>query len=177
VLFPGFLQPVTVSAVDSNYYDWFRSQNGALTAQGLISRVDGGLGVFGSLVRVHFEAFRVVAPQPEQAAGRFVFSGSQFDQSLTPNLELELYVESGAGRAGEADAISGRYVRRPFLGITGCLVCGILGTSRDGQVELALLRDWFASDTADVFVGTIQGDTIVGRYRDLGLQARFVKAR
>src|SRR5690242_20062017 len=36
--FPGFTQLVTVSAVDSNFYDWYRTFNNLLTGEGLISR-------------------------------------------------------------------------------------------------------------------------------------------
>ena len=57
--------------------------------------------------------------------------------------------------------------------MTGCPDCGLIGTYKDGRVELAFLTDWFAQDTADYFVGELRGDTIVGQYRQLG--ARFVK--
>jgi hypothetical protein len=35
--------------------------------------------------------------------------------------------------------------------------------------------DWYARDTSDVFIGDIRGDTIVGKYRRLGLEARFLR--
>jgi hypothetical protein len=175
VFIPGFPQAVTVSAVDSNYYDWFRTENNALSGTGLINRVQGGIGVFGSLVRLRFEEFHVVAPQPEAAAGTFRFMGTQFERSVTPYLGLELYVESRAARSDQADALSGRYDRRPFLGLVGCVTCGLLGTVRNGRIELALLRDWYASDTAEVFTGEIRGDTIVGTYRGFGAVVHFVK--
>jgi hypothetical protein len=172
---PGFPQAVTVSAVDSNYYDWYRTHNERLSGTGLVNRVSGGIGVFGSLVRVRFLDFRVVAPQPERSAGIFRFDGTQFERSVTPYLNLELYVESRAARADQADALSGRYDRRPFLGLTGCVTCGLLGTARNGRIEIAFLRDWSARDTAEVFTGEIRGDTIVGEYRGFGGVARFVK--
>jgi hypothetical protein len=61
------------------------------------------------------------------------------------------------------------------LGDVGCPVCGLLGSTRNGHVELALLRDWFANDTAEVLTGEIRGDTIIGQYRAHGGVARFVK--
>jgi len=175
VFMPGFPQAVTVSAVDSNYYDWYRTHNERLSGTGLVNRVRGGIGVFGSLVRLRFLDFRVVAPQPEPAAGVFRFDGTQFERSVTPYLSLELYVESRAARADQADALSGRYDRRPFLGMMGCVTCGLLGTTRNGRIEIAFLRDWSARDTAEVFTGEIRGDTIVGEYRGFGGVARFVK--
>ena len=56
VFIPGFPQTVTVSAVDSNYYDWYRTRNDAISGEGLVSRVKGGIGVFGSLVRLRMRA-------------------------------------------------------------------------------------------------------------------------
>ena len=175
VFFPGFPQAVTVSAVDSNYYDWYRTHNGEITGTGLVNRVHGGLGVFGSLVRLRFLDFAVVAPQTEPVAGTFRFVGTPEEQQATPYLSLELYVESRSARADQADAVSGRYERQMRLGDVGCAVCGLLGSTQNGRVELVLLRDWFANDTAEVLFGEIHGDTIVGQYRTQGGIARFVR--
>ena len=177
VFIPGFPQAVTVSAVDSNYYDWYRSHDDAVSGTGLVNRVRGGLGVFGSLVRLRYQDFQVVAPQGEPAAGTFVPLGPPDQLSVIPYLELQLYVESPAARGDQADALSGRSRRRVSFGDTGCTVCGILGTTRDGRIELALLSGWSATDTMEVFTGEIRGDTIVGSYRGLGGVARFVKQR
>ena len=177
VFIPGFAQAVTVSAVDSNYYDWYRTRNNELTGTGLISRVRGGLGVFGSLVRLQLHALRVVAPQREAAAGAFDFAGTPGEAQSTPYLALELYVESRATRADQSDAVSGRYRVRPRFGYTGCMECGLLGTSRAGRVELAFLSGWTAADTVEVLTGEIRGDTLVGRYRGFGGTARFVMRR
>ena len=51
------------------------------------------------------------------------------------------------------------------------------GTARNGRVEFAFLRDWYAADTAEVFTGEIRGDTIVGFYRGQGGPVRFVRQR
>lgn len=175
VFIPGFPQAVTVSAVDSNFFDWFRTHSNAISGTGLIDRVSGGIGVFGSLVRLRFGDYHVVAPQTEPEAGMFQFVGTPEQQISTPVLRIELYVESRAARADQAHAVSGRYHKRPAIGQIGCLTCGLLGTARDGRVELALLGDWYARDTADLFVGQIRGDTIVGTFRAAGGLVRFVK--
>ena len=177
VFIPGFPQAVTVSAVDSNYYHWYRTHNDAISGTGLSNRVQGGLGVFGSLVRLRFEDFQVVAPQSEPEAGTFDFVGTPAELASTPVLRLELYVESRAARDDQGDALSGRYHRRLNIGQAGCATCGLLGSTRDGRVELALLRDWYARDTSDVLVAEFRGDTIVGSYRIAGGTARFVKQR
>jgi hypothetical protein len=175
VFIPGFPQAVTVSAVDSNYYDWYRSHNDAISGAGLVNRVEGGLGVFGALVRLRYQDFQVVAPQPEPAAGMFNYVASPGQLGPPAYFRFELYVESPAARGDQADALSGRSNRRVGFGDTGCSVCGVLGTARDGRIELALLSGWSATDTMEVFTGEIRGDTIVGSYRGLGGVAHFVR--
>lgn len=175
VFIPGFPQAVTVSAVDSNYYDWYRSSNNTLTGAGLVNRVEGGLGLFGSLVRLHLLELRVVTPQTEPIAGFFQATGSPEELVGAPYLSLELYVESRASRADQGDALSGRYTVRPRFGYNGCLTCGLLGTARGNQVQLSMLRDWTAKDTVQIFEGELRGDTIVGFYRGFGGPFRFVR--
>ncbi len=63
VFIPGFSQAVSVSAVDSNFYDWYRTHNERISGTGVISRVQGGIGVFGALVRLRLEEMHVVVPQ------------------------------------------------------------------------------------------------------------------
>ena len=175
VFFPGFPPAVTLSAVDSNFYDWYRSSNNTLTGAGLIDRVDGGLGLFGSLVRLHLQEMRVVTPQVEPVSGTFHVLGTPLEVSTTPYLRLDLFVESRATRAGQGDALSGSYDVRPRFGYAGCLACGLLGTVKDDRIELALLRDWTARDTVEVFTGEVRGDTIIGSYRGFGGPVRFLR--
>jgi len=174
---PGFRQLVTVSAVDSNYYDWYRTHNDALSGTGLINRVRGGFGVFGSLVRLRFVNLEVTGPQTEAIAGNFNFLGSDTARRTTPYLALHLYVESPSLRSDQGDALSGRFERRPTFTPPNEPIDGLLGTVRKGKVELAFLRNWSASDTVEVFRGEIRGDTIVGTYRGFGGIATFVRQR
>jgi hypothetical protein len=177
VFIPGFPQAVTVSAVDSNYYDWYRTHNDALSGTGLINRVRGGIGVFGSLVRLRFQEFEVTAPQPEVEAGTFLFVGTDSARRTTPYLSLQLYVESRSARADQADALSGRFERRPTFSPPNEPIDGLLGSVRKGRVQLAFLRLWSAADTVEVFTGEIRGDTLVGSYRGFGGLVHFVKKR
>ena len=178
VFIPGFPQAVTVSAVDSNFYDWYRTQNDALTGMGLINRVQGGMGVFGSLVRLRFDSVRVVAPQDEPEAGNFVAVGDPAELIGNRYPSFELYVESRSARSDQPDALSGRAQRRRSLGETGCQTCGMLGASRDGRtIELYFLAEWSATDTTEVLTGEIRGDTIVGSFRGFGGIVHFVKQR
>jgi len=175
VFFPGFDQAVTVSAVDSNYYDWYRTHNDALSGEGLINRVSGGLGVFGSLVRLRFDSLTIVAPQTRPVEGHYQFYGTQAEALGTRYLSFDIYVESPAARTDQSDALSGRYRPRPRIDYFGCPVCGFLGTARDGHVELALLKDWSGADTVEVFNGQLFGDTLVGVFRFGGGPFRFVR--
>jgi hypothetical protein len=177
VFFPGFPQAVTVSAVDSNYYDWYRTHNDALSGAGLVNRVRGGLGVFGALVRLRYEDFEVTAPQEEPVAGTFDFDGTPAERTATPNLRLELYVESAAARADQPDALSGRYLKRSTFDDPGSPIRGLFGTAQGSRVELYFLHAWSATDTVQTFTGEIRGDTIVGSYRGFGGNARFVRRR
>jgi hypothetical protein len=175
VFFPGFEQAVTVSAVDSNYYDWYRTHNTELSGDGLIDRVSGGLGVFGSLVRLRFESLTVTEPQTIPVEGHFELYGSDLETLGSVYLSFDIYVESPAARSGQSDALSGRYRPRPRFSYTGCPICGLLGTSRDGHVQLALLKDWSGADTVEVFNGQFFGDTLVGAFRFGGGPFRFVR--
>jgi hypothetical protein len=174
VFIPGFSQAVTVSAVDSNFYDWYRTHNDVFSGTGLISRVSGGIGVFGSLVRLRFQDLHVVAPQSQSIEGHFEFVGTPGEVTSTDYLSFDLYVESPSARDDQGDALSGRCMERPRLG-GGDPINGLLGTVRDGRVELALLNGWTARDTTELLVGEVRGDTIVGQYRFGGEQVRFVK--
>jgi hypothetical protein len=175
VFFPGFDQAVTVSAVDSNFYDWYRTHNDELSGEGLINRVNGGLGVFGSLVRLRFDSLTIAAPQDRPVEGHWQFYGTQVEALGTRYLSFDIFVESPAARDGQSDALSGRYQPRPRLDYSGCPICGFFGTARDGRVELALLKDWSGADTVEVFNGQIFGDTLVGVFRYGGGPFRFVR--
>jgi hypothetical protein len=175
VFFPGFTQAVTVSAVDSNFYDWFRTFNNLLTGEGLINRVTGGLGVFGSLVRLRFDSLQVTAPQTQAVEGHFALDQSTIPSLASRYLSFDLYIESPAARSGQSDALSGRYRPRPRLDYHGCPVCGLLGTARNGTIELALLDNWSGADTVEVFDGTLQGDTLTGFFRANGGPFKFVR--
>jgi FtsP/CotA-like multicopper oxidase with cupredoxin domain len=49
---PGATQQLLVSAVDQNYYDYYRRDSDFYTGTGLISHLNGGLGLFGAVTLV-----------------------------------------------------------------------------------------------------------------------------
>ncbi len=174
VFIPGFSQAVTVSAVDSNYYDWYRTHNDVFSGAGVINRVSGGIGFFGSLVRLRFHDLHVIAPQSQAMEGHYAFVGTPVEVASTDYWSFDLYIESPSARGDQGDALSGRCMERPRLG-GGDPINGLLGTVRDGRIELALLNGWTARDTTELLVGEIRGDTIVGEYRFGGERVLFVK--
>ena len=169
------MQAVTVSAVDSNFYDWYRTHNDVLSGEGLINRVSGGLGVFGSLVRLRFDSVQVTAPQTRSIEGNFQFVGTSAEALGTRYLSFDIFLESPAARGDQSDALSGRYRPRPRIDYNGCPICGLLGAAHNGQVELALLKDWSGADTVEVFDGALHGDTLIGSFRQGGGPFRFVR--
>jgi hypothetical protein len=50
--YAGLTHQVVVSAVDENYYDYFRRSTDFFTGEGPIGHLDGALGVFGSIVPI-----------------------------------------------------------------------------------------------------------------------------
>jgi hypothetical protein len=182
VFIPGFPQTVTVSAVDSNYYDWYRTRNDEISGEGLVNRVKGGIGVFGSLVRLRTEQVHVVAPQTASIAGDYVVGGTDLERDIAPYVSFTLYVESPAARSDQPDLLSGRFIVGKGKR-TGCGVCGLFGTVQSGTVKLALLetgvdtKGWSARDTLDVFNATVHGDTLVGKYQFRGGPFIYVRQR
>ncbi|WP_082820939.1 DUF4249 family protein [Gemmatimonas phototrophica] len=71
VFWPGVRQLVTVSAVDANYHDYYRSGSDDFGTRGLITRLAGGVGVFGSMSRVRERTLDVTADNADAPAGRW----------------------------------------------------------------------------------------------------------
>lgn len=175
VFIPGFPQAVTVSAVDSNFYDWYRTHNETISGVGLVSRVAGGTGVFGSLVRVRFAEYTVTQPKTQSYEGEFRVAGTELEQRASRYLGFTIFLESKTSRADQGDAVSGRYEVRPRFGYSGCLQCGMLGTIKNGAFRLAMLSSWTARDTVDLFVGQLRGDTLDGSFAIQGGAAKFAR--
>lgn len=168
VFIPGFRQDVLVAAIDSNFFDYYRTNNDPFTGTGIISRIDGGLGLFGSMVVLSSGTITVTADQTDPIAGRYRASAAP--DPLTP-ASLNLYVESPAARAGLPASLSGRYVTAGPVGHADGLIGHIDGTS----VSIALLGNQLAGDTVDVFTGEFDGKTITGHYRDRAGTIVFTK--
>ena len=154
VFFPGFTQTVTVSAVDQNYFDYFRSDNDRYSGRGLLSRVTGGLGVFGSSVLLRFRRLTVTADidhDLEGTYGRVSGAGPQW---------IELYAMSISGTQA---TFSGNY------SAPGLYPPGALGALNGDSLTLALLEGQTARDTAMVIQGRLERNgTMTGKIRGGG---------
>jgi hypothetical protein len=143
----GFTQYLYVAAVDSNYFDYYRSGNSPFTGSGLITRLQGGLGLFGAYVPVLTRAVFVRADDRDPLDGRYV------SRAYNGLETLRLWVDArGPGGAVE---VTGAYR------LASGEQFGVVGTVVGGQVRLrAVVRDdvRFVFRTLD---GTVRGDTLV----------------
>ena len=166
---PGFRQDVVISVVDSNFYDYYRTNNDPFTGSGIISRITGGIGLFGAIVNLNSGTLNVTADQTEPIEGRFRLVSVSGGGGVSPARQFTLYVESPAARDGLPAALSGRYA-----GITSG-GDGIIGQQLGNTITLALLRNQLAGDTLDLFAGVLRGDTLSGTYRTQGTEVVFVR--
>ena len=168
VFIPGFRQDVLVAAIDSNFFDYYRTNNDPFTGTGIISRVEGGLGLFGAMVVLQSGTLTVTADQTEPIAGRY--RASSTPDPLAP-ATLNVYLESPAARSGLPAALSGRYVTAG----PAAHADGLLGELNGTSVTIALLGNQLAGDTVDVFTGEFDGTAITGHYRERAGTVVFTK--
>jgi len=171
VFIPGFRESLLIAAIDSNFYDYYRTQNDPFTGSGIISRVSGGIGFFGSMMAVVERTIDVTADRSDAVEGRFVFQAVPGTPGLPTARELSLFIESKSIRAGAPDALSGNYldgVREQH---------GVLGRRLGNSVTLALLASQSATDTNAVFTGELRGDSLIGSYKNRAGTVTFVKSR
>jgi hypothetical protein len=169
VLVPGFHQDLLVAAVDSNFFDYYRTNNDPFTGAGIISRINGGLGLFGSLVTLTNGTLTVIADQTEPIEGRFRVQAPV--DSATPVSSFNLYIESPAINSNAPAALSGRYIT------TGANphVDGLIGKMKGNDVALAFLANQSASDTIAVFVGQLSNGVLKGQFAASGVVATYAK--
>jgi hypothetical protein len=167
VLIPGFHQDLLVAAVDSNFFDYYRTNNDPFTGAGIISRINGGLGLFGSLVTLTNGTLTVIADQTEPIEGRFRLQPSA-DTGFVASFNL--YVESPAISSTAPAALSGRYITTG----TNPRADGVVGRIKGNDVVLAFLSNQTASDTLGVFVGQLNNGVLKGQF-NTGLAATFSK--
>ncbi len=156
VFIPGFQQAVTLYAVDTNYFDYYRSRNDPFTGSGIINRISGGIGLFGSAVTLIVRTLDVTQqPREPSLEGEYEL----LQAPSTPQRIVDVfrvYVET----AGPPTSLSGWYSRDR----TRTLRDGIAGARDGGRIELQFLLGQDSRRRLATFIGTQQGDSLVGTY-------------
>jgi len=152
VFIPGFRQRVTVAAVDTNYFDYYRTRNDPFTGAGIINRLEGGIGVFGAAVTVTGRTVDVVQDSREPALEGIWDVASSTNVGPDVIDAVRIYVET----PGEPTALSGWFGRRSTV------VGGMVGSRTKGRIVLKFLANQAAVDTLAVFSGEQRGESLVG---------------
>ena len=161
VFIPGYSQQVTVSAVDANVYDYYRTSVNSATGTGILSRLKGAFGVFGAIVTVDRRTLNVTARATQSFEATYYADTTEIGYLYGP-YSLRLYVESAATSSGQASLISVRVQSTPK---SAAFNFGALGTLTGTKLAL---------DLSDPLKAEIRGDTIIGHYSK-GATARFIK--
>jgi hypothetical protein len=154
---PGFTEEIALGAVDTNYFDFFRTSNDSITGRGLVEHVTGGSGVFGSYSPLDRLTLHVIADVNEPVEGRWVDASGR---------SLRLWVNE---KSGALNQLSGSY------GFVGGSTTGVLGLLEGTSMSLVFLSGQTLADTAFTVRGTWSGTTITGTRND-GSTISFTRA-
>jgi hypothetical protein len=148
VFVPGFQQTLQVAAVDTNFFDYYRSTNDPFTGSGIINHLSGGVGMFGSYFALDTRSLEVVADVDEPIEGDYErVAGAPIVQSL------KLFVDA---EGGGVSLLTGNYV-----GATAGRA-GAIGALQRSNISIAFLKQQSTVDTAFVLRGTVVGGEISG---------------
>jgi len=154
VWYPGFLQPLSVIAVDRNFYDYNRTGNDPFGGTGLISSVKNGLGLFGSVLPLLRRDVTVVDRDKVPLDARWVGVTAN---TAAQRVDMDLWLE---GPGPTISSVSGR-VRTNADRATDRYV---VGTVQGENIRLVALVGASRSDTLWSLVGRVAGDSITGTY-------------
>jgi len=144
----GFSQTVYVAAVDTNYFDYYRSTNNPFTGSGIINRLTGGIGLFGGYAPIMERALFVRSGDHTPLDGRY-----QSPSPAGPEL-LRIWAD---GTGNGVTEVTGAY-RLP-----GGTQYGCLGTLVGDQLHLRALDAQDYHRVIRIIDGTVRGDTIRAR--------------
>ena len=167
---PGFLQVSTVFAVDTNFFDYFRSRNDPFTGSGIINTVDGGIGLFGSILVLETRSTDVTQPLHDtKLEGTYDIVTGPVSSGIKPFVDVfKLWIET----PGTASAsLSGNYQKDRTLAARD----GMAG-ARDGtRIELQFLSNQDIHSTYIRFIGTQVADSLIGTYSSIPGRVVFKK--
>lgn len=170
VFLPGFRSTVSLAAVDANYFDYFRSANDPFTGTGLINKLEGAVGVFGSVTELY--SYRLIVSANLDDPFESWYEINRDRPGPTP-LAIKLYIESTSGRF--------TFITGEQFGSSVMPAGSVIGLKSGSDLTLAFLQ--FSSDvsqdTLATFTGSVVGDSLIGtmRFRENGLteQVRYGK--
>ena len=155
VFWPGFVQTISVSAIDTNYYDQYREYVAADASHR--SHLVGGYGLFGSVVVEAVKTVDVTGTAPQEWTLASQVAG----------FPTQLLIYLAAVHPGDT-SLSGRY---QDAGDT--TTRGMLGRLGKDSVYVDLLPDWVGADTTARFAGTITGSSMTLRSTQSGTSATY----
>ena len=164
VFIPGFRQRVSVAAVDSNFFDYYRSRNDPFTGSGIINNLEGGIGLFGAAVNISSRTLDIVQ-DPREPALEGLWDVTESPRPIAD--VMRLYVET----PGDPAALSGWYLPNRTSGALE----GMIGTRTKGRVVLEFVANQAAIDTVAVFSGEQRGDSLIGVFLGVTGRVIFVK--
>ena len=168
VFIPGFRQVVTVFAVDTNFFDYYRSRNDPFTGSGIINRLDGGIGLFGAIALLDLRTLDVTQ-QPKDPSIEGDYEVSPASTGLFQVDIFRLYVET----PGALTSLSGWYARDRRVPARD----GVAGAKDGTRIELQFLVEQDARRRFATWVGVQEGDSLVGAYQGLGGRTVFRRRR
>ena len=153
VFLPGFRSTVSLAAVDANYFDYFRSANDPFTGSGLISKLEGAVGVFGSVTELY--SYRLVVSANLDDPFESWYEVTRDRPGPAP-LGMKLYIESESGRF--------TFITGEHFGSSIMPAGSLIGLKSGSDVSLALLQfsSDVAQDTLALFSGQVVGDSLIG---------------
>jgi hypothetical protein len=172
VFFPGFVQTLLVAAVDSNLYDYYRSGNDPFSGAGLISSIQGGLGLFGSMAIVERRELDVTQdPSGDPIEATFTKRPNANGSTTAGPHTLRLYLES-KGADGGLDRLSGSWLTGDaFSGMTRG---SVIGDRKGETVDLQILESHSTARVSSLYHLRFSGDTLIGNTRD-NIPIRYVR--
>ena len=172
VFYPGFIQTMTVAAVDSNVYDYYRSGNDPFSGRGLINHLSGGLGVFGSIGIVDQRQLDVTQDSvSDPIEGRYTLRRGMPIVANSGASEMTLFLEARGNNS--PDRVTGRYLNGPVFDRTRGAV---FGTRTGDSVTLQLLVAQSTTNVNYIFTGIAKGDSLIGDFHNSLGPAMYVKA-
>jgi hypothetical protein len=146
VFVAGATQLVTVGLADDAYFDFVRSGNIPPSGRGFINRLQGGMGVFGSMVAAT-SAVRVVSDLDDPREGTYRLSGTVLGVPI--DVELELYVaDAGRDSTAVTSFVDGQWYLGPiaasadggFVGDTLTLVLEQVSSAARDSIATFIVR-------------------------------------